>query len=299
MSLGLSKENLSKMSVGQLKGKLIQVEGEFLKKSSNIYTPERQEQILKGKTIKGSTKQQKQALISQINKIQNATNKIETITIKINYHADTEFDNAVTAARLKVLRRQEELLKKGLYETHLSAKEKVYYWCDCMGFSRSDLNLLLAVYTFEELAEMSGDEFYDEMQDMKLSYELGKQTYLEENIDEEELKRQAHELYEGEYGDFDFMKQAAEEAVKKGYEGNKKEKYIEKRTQTLREMAEKRAVKGVKKQAERDYKQNFKEELGQNIRKEQFAKPVDERIAELQRIQKKKKRKGIDLTTLL
>lgn len=256
--------NLDKMSVAQLKGKLIEVKNEFKEAAAGVYTPERQEQILKGKGVRGSVKQQKQSLISQINKISAATNKVGSVSFVNNYQADVQFSKDVAAAVNKIEQRRMELLRKGIYETHLSAKEKVYYWCDRMGFSRSDLALLLSVYTFEELSEMSGDEFYDEMQDVKLSYKLGEDTVLKEQVDEEAIKVATRDRLENTDDVNKLIEKATQEAGKK------------------------------------EYRKNFKEELGQNIRKEEFAQPVDERVTELNELKRRKrKRKEIDLTALL
>ena len=51
MSLGLSKESLSKMSIAQLEGKLMEAKEQFKAASTNL-SEARQNQILKGKTIK-------------------------------------------------------------------------------------------------------------------------------------------------------------------------------------------------------------------------------------------------------
>lgn len=292
--------NLDKMSVAQLKGKLVEVKSEFKEAAAGVYAPERQKQILKGKEIRGSIKQQKQSLISQINKISAATNKVGSVSFVNNYQADVQFSKDVAAAVKKIEQRRMELLRKGIYETHLNAKERVYYWCDCMGFSRNDLTLLLSVYTFEELSEMSGDEFYDEMQDAKLSYKLGEDTVLKEQVDEEAIKAATRDRLENTDDVNEFIEKAAQEAEEKGYEGKRAQEYIERRVETLKRQEERKAVRSAKKEVKKEYRESFKEELGQNIRKEEFAQPVDERVAELNALrEKKRKRKEIDLTTLL
>lgn len=292
--------NLDKMSVAQLKGKLVEVKSEFKEAAAGVYTPERQKQILKGKEIRGSIKQQKQSLTSQINKISAATNKVGSVSFVNNYQADVQFSKDVAAAVKKIEQRRMELLRKGVYETHLNAKERVYYWCDCMGFSRNDLTLLLSVYTFEELSEMSGDEFYDEMQDAKLSYKLGEDTVLKEQVDEEAIKAATRDRLENTDDVNEFIEKATQEAEEKGYEGKRAQEYIERRVETLKRQEERKAVRSAKKEVKKEYRESFKEELGQNIRKEEFAQPVDERVAELNALrEKKRKRKEIDLTTLL
>lgn len=292
--------NLDKMSIAQLKGKLIEVKNEFKEAAAGVYTPERQEQILKGKGIRGGVKQQKQSLISQINKISAATNKVGSVNFVNNYQADVQFSKDVAAAVNKIEQRRMELLRKGIYETHLSAKEKVYYWCDCMGFSRSDLALLLSVYTFEELSEMSGDEFYDEMQDVKLSYKLGEDTVLKEQVDEEAIKAVTRDRFENTDDVNELIEKATQEAEKKGYGGKRAQKYIERRVETLKRQEERKDVRNVKREVKKEYRENFKEELGQSIRKEEFAQPVDERVTELNELKRRRrKRKEIDLTTLL
>lgn len=298
--MGLMKENLNKMSIEQLRGKLAEVKSEFKRTAAEAYTPERQEQILKGKAIKGNTKKQKQTLVSQINKISAAISKVSSINFTNDYHADTQFAKDVEKALKKVEQRRMELLKNGIYETHLNAKEKVYYWCDCMNFSRSDLRVLLSVYTFEELAEMSGDEFYDEMLDVKLSYKLGEDTVLEEQVDEEAIRAATRDRLEHTSDIIELTKKAAQEAEEKGYEGQEAWKYIEKRIKTLKKQEENKDVRAAKNAVKKEYRESFKDELGQNIRKQEFAKPVDKRIAELDRLkEKRKRRKAIDLTTLL
>ena len=292
--------NLDKMSVAQLKEKLIEVKNEFKETAADVYTPERQEQILKGKGIRGSVKQQKQSLISQINKISAATNKVGSVDFVNNYQANVQFSKDIAAAKNKVEQRRMELLKKGTYETRLGAKEKTYYWCDCMGFSRNDLTLLLSVYTFEELSEMSGDEFYDEMQDAKLSYERGKGTVPKEQTDEDATKAATRDGFENTDDVNKLIEKATQEAEKKGYEGKRAQKYIERRVGILKIQEERKAARNAKKEVEKEQREFFKKELGQNIRKEEFAQPVDKRVTELNKLkERKKKRKEIDLTSLL
>lgn len=292
--------NLDKMSVAQLKGKLVEVKSEFKEAAAGVYTPERQKQILKGKELRGGVKQQKQSLISQINKISAATSKVGSVSFVNNYQADVQFSKDVAAAVKKIEQRRMELLRKGVYETHLNAKERVYYWCDCMGFSRNDLTLLLSVYTFEELSEMSGDEFYDEMQDAKLSYRLGEDAALKEQVDEEAIKADTRDRLENTDDVDELIEKATQEAEGKGYEGKRAQEYIERRVEALKRQEERKAVRDAKKEVKKEYRESFKEELGQNIRKEEFAQPADERVAELNaRREKKRKRKEIDLTTLL
>lgn len=292
--------NLDKMSVAQLKGKLIKVKDEFKEAAAGVYTPERQEQILKGKEVRGNVKQQKQSLISQINKISAATNKVGSVDFANNYQADVQFSKDTAVAKIKVKKRRIELLKEGIYETYLSEKEKVYYWCLCMGYSRSDLTLLSNFYTFEELSEMSGDEFYDEMQDEKLSYKSDKDTVFKEQVDEEAIKATIREKFENKDNAKKLIEKATQEAENKDYEGEIAQKYIERRVKVLKKEEERKAIRNAKKEIEKKYKENFKEKPDQNIRKEEFAQPVDERGTELNKLkEKKKKRKEMDLTSLL
>lgn len=68
----ISKESLSKMSIAELEGKLMQAKEDF-KAASTTLSEERQKQILKTKNIRGKAAKRKQELIAQIMKINKAT----------------------------------------------------------------------------------------------------------------------------------------------------------------------------------------------------------------------------------
>ena len=46
--------------------------------------------------------------------------------------------------------------------------EKIYAWCEDMDVSEEVLERLLELYSVEDLANMSGDDFYDEVLDARL-----------------------------------------------------------------------------------------------------------------------------------
>ena len=187
MSLGLSKESLSKMSIAQLEGKLMEAKEQFKAASTNL-SEARQNQILKGKTIRGNANKRKAELIAQIMKINRATQKVNAQITQINVGAKMAFQAKINTARKKVDARRRELKATGSYQTSLSNKELVYHWCDCMGFDEEDLEKLLEYYTFDELAEMSGDEFYDQMQDAKAGYDPSDRVTFEPQEEEESVR---------------------------------------------------------------------------------------------------------------
>lgn len=158
----ISKESLSKLSIAELEGKLTEVKQEFTKKSS-ILTEARQKQILKNKAIRGGSAKRRQELIRQILQMQKQINKVDAKIASIKVGVMRNFEAAVSQASQKVTKRRLELKQSGSYKTGLTNYEKVLAWCGDMGYDQEDLEMMLEFYTIEELAEMSGDEFYDEV----------------------------------------------------------------------------------------------------------------------------------------
>ena len=183
----LNKESLSKMSITQLEGKLMEAKEQFKAASINL-SEARQNQILKGKEIRGKANKRKAELIAQIMKINRATQKVNAQIAQIKFGSKMEFQAKKSAASKKVDMRRSELKSTGSYQTSLTNRELVYYWCDCMGFDEEDLEKLLQYYTFDELAEMSGDEFYDQMQDAKAGYDPSDRVIFEPQEEEEAVK---------------------------------------------------------------------------------------------------------------
>lgn len=95
--------------------------------------------------------------------MQRETQKINAKIAKIAYGQTKAWETQVSSAVSKYRKRKNELKNFGTYKTTMTDKEKVLYWCDCMGFDEEDLNKLLEVYDWSDLANMSGDEFYDEV----------------------------------------------------------------------------------------------------------------------------------------
>lgn len=158
----LSKESLSKMSLQQLEGKLSEVKSQFAEASTRL-SAARQNQILKMRAVKGKAAQRKKELISQILSIQKQTQKVEAQTAQIEVGIRFKFDALKSAAAAKVSARRGELKTQGRYITSLSNYEKVLAWCSDMGVEKEELDLLLEIYTMDQLADMSGDDFYDEV----------------------------------------------------------------------------------------------------------------------------------------
>lgn len=159
----ISKESLSKMSIQQLEGALMQAKEDF-KAASTRLSEERQKQILKTKAIRGKASKRKQELISQIMNINRATQKIHAQIERISYGKMQKFEAKKWSASQKVKARKYELKSTGTYKTTMTDEEKVLAWCADMDISEETLEALLELYTMKELANMSGDEFYDRAQ---------------------------------------------------------------------------------------------------------------------------------------
>lgn len=162
----ISKESLSKMSIAELEGKLMQAKEDF-KAASTTLSEERQKQILKTKNIRGKAAKRKQELIAQIMKINKATQKVHAQIERIQYGRVQEFEARKWGAAQKAKMRKQELKNTGTYQTSMSDMEKIYAWCEDMDVSEEVLEKLLEMYTVEELANMSGDDFYDEVTDAR------------------------------------------------------------------------------------------------------------------------------------
>lgn len=162
----ISKESLSKMSIAELEGKLMQAKEDF-KAASTTLSEERQKQILKTKNIRGKAAKRRQELISQIMKINKATQKVHAQIERIQYGRVQEFEARKWSAAQKAKMRKQELKTTGSYQTSMTDMEKIYAWCEDMDVSEEVLEKLLEMYSVEELANMSGDDFYDEVRDAK------------------------------------------------------------------------------------------------------------------------------------
>ena len=68
----ISKESLSKLSIAELEGKLMQAKEDF-KAASTALSEARQKQILKTKSIRGKAAKRKRELIAQIMRLNRAT----------------------------------------------------------------------------------------------------------------------------------------------------------------------------------------------------------------------------------
>ena len=162
----ISKESLSKMSIAELEGKLMQAKEDF-KAASTTLSEERQKQILKTKNIRGKAAKRRQELISQIMKINKATQKVHAQIERIQYGKVQEFEARKWGAAQKAKMRKQELKATGSYQTSMTDMEKIYAWCEDMDVSEEVLEKLLEMYSVEELANMSGDDFYDEVLDAR------------------------------------------------------------------------------------------------------------------------------------
>ena len=170
----ISKESLSKMSIAELEGKLMQAKEDF-KAASTTLSEARQKQILKTKNIRGKAAKRKQELIAQIMKINKATQKVHAQIEKIQYGRVQEFEARKWGAAQKARMRKQELKATGTYQTSMSDMEKIYAWCEDMNVSEEVLKKLLEMYSVEELANMSGDDFYDEVEDAR--FDLSKDKF--------------------------------------------------------------------------------------------------------------------------
>ena len=179
----LSRESLRKMSMSQLEGKLAEVKAKYSEASTNL-TMAKEAQILKTKVIRGKGNKRKREMISQILKINKETQKINTKIKQISLGNEIKFTKIKVAARKKVALRAKELRETGAYKTSMTNEEKVYAWCYDMDVSQEELDILLEMYTMEDLAMMSGDDFYDEVKKSRQEYY---QRTHELDEDEEEL----------------------------------------------------------------------------------------------------------------
>ena len=160
--MALNKTALSRMSVEQLEGKLSEAKARFAEASTNL-SAARQSQILKTRTIRGKASQRKKELISQILKIEKQTGKVSAQIRQIQIASNIKFSQKKAAASRKVSLRRKELRDFGSYRTSMTNYEKVLAWCDDMNVDEETLDKLLEVYEISDLAAMSGDEFYDEV----------------------------------------------------------------------------------------------------------------------------------------
>lgn len=156
----ISKESLRRLSLEELEGKLLQAKENFKAAAINL-SEARQQQILKTKTIKGKVSKRKQELISQILQIQKATKKLNSQIEKIATGKDSKFEALKWSASKKIKQRKQELKEYGAYRTVITNEEKVLAWCEDMDISRETLEKLLEIYTMDDLAALSGDDFYD------------------------------------------------------------------------------------------------------------------------------------------
>ena len=179
----LSRESLRKMSMSQLEGKLAEVKAKYSEASTNLAVA-KEAQILKTKVIRGKGNKRKREMIAQILKINRETQKINAKIQQISLGNEIKFAKVKAAARQKASLRTKELRETGTYKTSMSNTEKVYAWCYDMDVSQEELDILLEMYTMEDLAMMSGDDFYDEV---KKSRQEHYQRTHELDEDEEEL----------------------------------------------------------------------------------------------------------------
>lgn len=162
----ISKESLSKLSIAELEGKLMQAKEDF-KAASTALSEARQKQILKTKSIRGKAAKRKRELIAQIMRLNRATQKVHAQVERIQFGNTQKFEAKKWRAAQKVKARKEELKRTGAYETVMTDMEKIYAWCEDMDVSEEILEKLLEPYSIEDLINMTGDEFYDEVQNAK------------------------------------------------------------------------------------------------------------------------------------
>lgn len=158
----ISKESLSKLSIIELEGKLMQAKEDF-KAASTALSEARQKQILKTKSVRGKAAERKRELISQIMRLNRATQKVHAQIKKIQFGNAQNFEAKKWSASQKVKARKQELKQTGTYKTSMTDMEKIYAWCEDMHISEEVLERLLELYSVEDLANMSGDDFYDEV----------------------------------------------------------------------------------------------------------------------------------------
>lgn len=158
----ISKESLSKLSIIELEGKLMQAKENF-KAASTTLSEARQKQILKTKSVRGKAAKRKRELIAQIMKINKATQRVNAQIEKIQFGNAQNFEAKKWSASQKARARKQELKQTGAYKTSMTDMEKIYAWCEDMHISEEVLERLLELYSVEDLANMSGDDFYDEV----------------------------------------------------------------------------------------------------------------------------------------
>ena len=100
-------------------------------------------------------------------KINKATQKVHAQIERIQYGKVQEFEARKWGAAQKAKMRKQELKATGSYQTSMTDMEKIYAWCEDMDVSEEVLEKLLEMYSVEELANMSGDDFYDEVLDAR------------------------------------------------------------------------------------------------------------------------------------
>lgn len=163
----ISKESLSKLSIAELEGKLMQAKEEF-KAASTTLSEARQKQILKTKSVRGKAAKRKRELIAQIMRLNRAIQKVHAQIERIQLGNIKEFEAKKWSASQKAKARKQELKQTGTYKTSMTDMEKIYAWCEDMDVSEEVLERLLELYSVEDLANMSGDDFYDEVLDARL-----------------------------------------------------------------------------------------------------------------------------------
>lgn len=162
----ISKESLSKLSIAELEGKLMQAKEDF-KAASTALSEARQKQILKTKSIRGKAAKRKRELIAQIMRLNRATQKVYAQVERIQFGNTQKFEAKKWSASQKAKARKQELKQTGAYKTAMTDMEKIYAWCEDMDVSEEVLERLLELYSVEDLANMSGDDFYDEVLDAR------------------------------------------------------------------------------------------------------------------------------------
>lgn len=159
----MNKESLKKLTIQELEGTLMQAKEDF-KAASTGLSEVRQNQLLKTKALRGKASKRKQELIAQIIKINKATQKVHTQIERISYRKMQKFEAMKWSASQKGKQRRRELKIYGTYKTSMTDEDSVLVWCYDMGISEETLEILLKQYTMNDLANMSGDEFYDKAQ---------------------------------------------------------------------------------------------------------------------------------------
>ena len=141
---------------------------EDFKAASTALSEARQKQILKTKSVRGKAAKRKRELIAQIMRLNRATQKVHAQVERIQFGNVQEFEAKKWSASQKARARKQELKQTGTYKTSMTDMEKIYAWCEDMDVSEEVLERLLEMYSVEDLANMSGDDFYDEVLDARL-----------------------------------------------------------------------------------------------------------------------------------